>query len=106
MLHSFCRLLKAPALYGVSTEYREGDPKLLQFRADLVHSAAVTLEKAGMVKYTRSTGKLVTTEIGRIARCVQSSSVLRTLTRSQPLLRHRSLHGRVQLAAAPFGELD
>ena len=44
----------------------------MQFRADLVHSAAVTLEKAGMLKYTRSTGKFVTTEIGRIARYVCS----------------------------------
>ena len=36
-------------------------------RADIIHTAAVSLEKSGLVKYDRKTGVLQATEIGRIA---------------------------------------
>lgn len=36
-------------------------------RSDIIHTAAVTLEKAGLVKYDRRTGALQGTELGRIA---------------------------------------
>lgn len=63
----YTRLLGSPVLYGVSADYRDDDPRLIQFRADLIHAAAVTLEKAGLVKYQRKSGALQSTELGRIA---------------------------------------
>ena len=62
----FVRMLRSPGLYSVGSEYT-GDEALEQKRVDLVHSAAVTLEKAGLVKYEKTAGKLQATELGRIA---------------------------------------
>lgn len=40
---------------------------LVQKRADIIHSAAVLLEKCNLVKYERGSGRLQATELGRIA---------------------------------------
>jgi len=61
-------MLNTPVLYGVSADYQQEDPRLLQYRTDLVHSAAVALEKASMIRYNRKTGAFQSTDIGRIAR--------------------------------------
>lgn len=60
-------MLKSPALYYVSADYQEDDPSLIQKRADIVHSAAVLLEKCNLVKYERASGRFHSTELGRIA---------------------------------------
>lgn len=62
-------MLRSPALYGVSVDYQDpSDPTLLQKRADIIHSAAVLLEKCQLIKYERSgKGRFVSTELGRIA---------------------------------------
>jgi len=60
-------MLKDPVLYSVGVDYLEDDPTLVQKRADIVHSAAVLLEKCQLLKYERSTGKFQSTELGRIA---------------------------------------
>lgn len=62
----FVRMLKSPGLYSVGADYEE-DEALEQKRVDLVHSAAVVLEKAGLVKYEKKAGRLQATELGRIA---------------------------------------
>ncbi|KAL3438665.1 Sec63 Brl domain-containing protein [Aspergillus tetrazonus] len=62
----FVRMLRSPGLYSVGADY-ENDDALEQKRVDLVHSAAVLLEKAGLVKYDKKTGRLQSTELGRIA---------------------------------------
>ncbi|KAL1958028.1 hypothetical protein VTO42DRAFT_5240 [Malbranchea cinnamomea] len=62
----FVRMLRSPGLYSVGPEY-EHDEALEQRRVDLIHSAATALEKAGLVKYDKRTGKLQSTELGRIA---------------------------------------
>ncbi|KAJ9194493.1 hypothetical protein DTO164E3_4179 [Paecilomyces variotii] len=62
----FVRMLRSPGLYSVGADY-EHDEALEQKRVDLIHSAAVVLEKAGLVKYEKKTGKLQATELGRIA---------------------------------------
>jgi pre-mRNA-splicing helicase BRR2 len=59
-------MLKDPGLYGVSIDYQD-DPGLIQKRADIVHSAAVLLEKCQLVKYERSSGRFQSTELGKIA---------------------------------------
>jgi len=60
-------MLKSPALYSVGADYQEDDEGLIQKRADIVHSAAVLLEKCQLIKYERSTGRFTGTELGRIA---------------------------------------
>ena len=59
-------MLKSPTLYGIGTDY-EDDIGLVQKRADIVHSAAVLLEKSQLIKYERALGQFSNTELGRIA---------------------------------------
>ncbi|ODN91338.1 pre-mRNA-splicing helicase BRR2 [Cryptococcus wingfieldii CBS 7118] len=63
----YVRMLKSPKLYLVGGDYMEGDPTLIQKRADLIHSAGVLLEKGGLVRYDRATGTFQSTDLGRIA---------------------------------------
>ncbi|WOO77743.1 U5 small nuclear ribonucleoprotein helicase [Vanrija pseudolonga] len=63
----YVRMLGSPGLYNVGGDYLDGDPTLIQKRADLIHSAAVLLEKGGLVRYDRSTGVFQSTDLGRIA---------------------------------------
>ncbi|KAJ4417767.1 Pre-mRNA-splicing helicase BRR2 [Neurospora sp. IMI 360204] len=62
----FVRMLRSPGLYQVGAEY-EGDEALEQKRVDLIHSAAAVLKKSNLIKYDEKTGKLQSTELGRIA---------------------------------------
>jgi pre-mRNA-splicing helicase BRR2 len=62
----FVRMLQEPALYQVGADYDE-DPSLEQKRVDLIHSAAMVLEKASLVKYEKKTGRFQPTDLGRIA---------------------------------------
>ncbi|CAG8952610.1 hypothetical protein HYFRA_00009716 [Hymenoscyphus fraxineus] len=62
----FVRMLRSPGLYSVGADYEE-DNSLEQKRVDLIHSAAVVLEKSNLVKYDKKTGKLQSTELGRIS---------------------------------------
>ncbi|KAI5798917.1 putative pre-mRNA splicing helicase [Geopyxis carbonaria] len=62
----YVRMLRSPGLYGVGQDYAD-DATLEQKRVDLVHSAATILERCSLVKYDRKTGKLQSTELGRIA---------------------------------------
>lgn len=62
----FVRMLRSPGLYSVGSEY-SGDEALEQKRVDLIHSAATVLEKATLIKYDKTMGKLQATELGRIS---------------------------------------
>ncbi|KAI1917214.1 Pre-mRNA-splicing helicase BRR2 [Ophidiomyces ophidiicola] len=62
----FVRMLRSPGLYSVGTDY-EHDELLEQRRVDLIHSAATILGNAGLIKYDKKSGKLQSTELGRIA---------------------------------------
>ncbi|KOS20322.1 Pre-mRNA-splicing factor brr2 [Escovopsis weberi] len=62
----FVRMLRSPGLYQVGAEY-EDDEALEQKRVDLIHSAAMALRKSNLVKYDEKTGKIQSTELGRIA---------------------------------------
>ena len=63
----YIRMLRNPQLYGIDPIELERDPYLLQRRADLVHTAAMLLSKASMVKYEKRTGALQYTALGKIA---------------------------------------
>ena len=62
----FVRMLRSPGLYSVGADY-EDDHSLEQKRVDLIHSAALVLEKSSLVKYDKKSGRLQSTELGRIA---------------------------------------
>ncbi|KAJ3757592.1 putative RNA helicase [Lentinula raphanica] len=64
----YVRMLRDPALYGVGRDYLDpSDPTLLLKRSDIIHTAAVVLDRASLIKYDRATGALQSTELGRIA---------------------------------------
>ncbi|XP_061184302.1 U5 small nuclear ribonucleoprotein 200 kDa helicase-like isoform X1 [Saccostrea echinata] len=63
----YIRMLRAPALYGVSHDMLKDDPLLQQRRKDLIHTAAMTLDKNNLIKYDKKTGQIQSTELGRIA---------------------------------------
>ncbi|XP_052757266.1 putative U5 small nuclear ribonucleoprotein 200 kDa helicase [Galleria mellonella] len=63
----YIRMLRQPTLYGVTPEKLQEDPLLELHRADLIHTAANLLDKAGLIKYERKSGHFQPTELGRIA---------------------------------------
>ncbi|KAG9017453.1 DEIH-box ATPase [Tulasnella sp. JGI-2019a] len=63
----YVRMLKTPSLYGITVDYSDDDPHLTQKRVDIIHTAAVMLEKANLIKYDRKAGVFASTELGRIA---------------------------------------
>merc|ERR1719189_2084674 len=63
----YIRMMRQPALYGVKMTAVKDDPKLATHRANLIHSAAVILEKSGLLKYDRKSGNFHPTETARIA---------------------------------------
>ncbi|KAE9318202.1 U5 small nuclear ribonucleoprotein helicase [Phytophthora fragariae] len=63
----FIRMLRNPTLYGISIADRKADPTLLQYRTDLVHSAATLLAKHNLIKYERRSGLFQVTALGRVA---------------------------------------
>jgi hypothetical protein len=54
---SHYRLLRAPTLYGISHDRLKEDPLLEQYRADLIQTAALHLDRSGLIKYDRKTGQ-------------------------------------------------
>ncbi|PIA32529.1 hypothetical protein AQUCO_04400019v1 [Aquilegia coerulea] len=63
----YVRMLRNPALYGLSPEDLTRDILLEERRADLIHSAATILDKNNLVKYDRKSGYFQVTDLGRIA---------------------------------------
>ncbi|CAK9298582.1 unnamed protein product [Gordionus sp. m RMFG-2023] len=63
----YIRMLRNPALYGIDGDSLKTDPLLETRRADLIHTAAVRLDKTNLIKYDKRTGSFQVTELGRIA---------------------------------------
>ena len=63
----YVRMLRNPSLYGASEADMESDPLLEQRRIDLVHTAALLLDKTQLVRYERKSGQLQATDLGRVA---------------------------------------
>lgn len=63
----YIRMLRSPNLYGISHDKLKEDKHLEFHRADLVHSAAVSLDRCGLIKYDRKSGNFQSTELGRIS---------------------------------------
>ncbi|KAJ2003158.1 Pre-mRNA splicing [Coemansia thaxteri] len=63
----FVRMLRSPRAYGVGPDDAARDPALARRRAALAHAAAATLERSGLVRYERRSGRLAATDAGRVA---------------------------------------
>ncbi|MEE6520153.1 hypothetical protein FKM82_017964 [Ascaphus truei] len=63
----YIRMLRSPTLYGISHDDLKSDPLLEQRRLDLIHTAALMLDKNNLLKYDKKTGNFQVTELGRIA---------------------------------------
>ncbi|XP_069475191.1 U5 small nuclear ribonucleoprotein 200 kDa helicase [Ambystoma mexicanum] len=63
----YIRMLRSPTLYGMSHDDLKDDPLLDQRRLDLIHTAALMLDKNNLIKYEKKTGNFQVTELGRIA---------------------------------------
>jgi len=63
----YVRMLRNPIQYGINIDELDEDKTLWQRRLDLVHSAAILLDKAQLVRYDRRTGYLQGTPLGKIA---------------------------------------
>nr|XP_022917935.1 putative U5 small nuclear ribonucleoprotein 200 kDa helicase isoform X2 [Onthophagus taurus] len=63
----YIRMLRQPTLYAISHDQFKQDPLLEQHRADIVHTAALHLDRSGLIKYDRKVGQFQITELGRIA---------------------------------------
>ncbi|KAJ3643308.1 hypothetical protein Zmor_026030 [Zophobas morio] len=63
----YIRMLRQPNLYGIAHDHMKQDQLLEQHRADLIHTAALHLDRSGLVKYDRKTGQFQVTELGRIS---------------------------------------
>ena len=63
----YVRALRAPERYGAAAGRDADDASLLQWRLDLAHSAALRLDRDGLVAYDRRSGALRATALGRVA---------------------------------------
>ncbi|KAE8057467.1 hypothetical protein FH972_014157 [Carpinus fangiana] len=63
----YVRMLRNPTLYGLAPDVLTRDITLEERRADLIHSAAIILDKNNLVKYDRKSGYFQVTDLGRIA---------------------------------------
>lgn len=61
------RMLRNPLLYGITKEDAEHDKNLLQWRRGLIYSAALSLEKNGLIKFDKRSGEFQATDLGRVA---------------------------------------
>ncbi|CAM9812570.1 unnamed protein product [Ectocarpus sp. 6 AP-2014] len=63
----YVRMMQNPGVYRVPPDQLDNDPVLLQFRVDLVHTAATILDKTNLIKYDRSGKTFQPTPLGRVA---------------------------------------
>lgn len=63
----YIRMMRQPTLYGISYDQLKEDELLENHRADLIHTAAIQLDRGGLIKYDRKSGHFQVTELGRIS---------------------------------------
>eukprot|EP01015_Nassula_variabilis_P029134 TRINITY_DN6205_c0_g2_i1.p1 TRINITY_DN6205_c0_g2~~TRINITY_DN6205_c0_g2_i1.p1 ORF type:complete len:159 (-),score=25.07 TRINITY_DN6205_c0_g2_i1:38-514(-) len=63
----YVRMLRAPHLYGIAEEEIAEDPLLIKRRTNLIHSAALILDKHNLIKYDKKSGTFSVTALGKIA---------------------------------------
>lgn len=84
-------MLRSPTLYGISHDDLKGDPLLDQRRLDLVHTAALMLDKNNLVKYDKKTGNFqVRRDVGKAQCWTGASSLERKGARGVLLMKYGS----------------
>lgn len=63
----YIRMVRNCTLYGIAPDELQKDMTLEDRRADLIHSAAIILDKNNLIKYDRKSGYFQVTDLGRIA---------------------------------------
>lgn len=63
----YVRLTLNPLSYGVPYKSMESDPRLTEYRTELITGAARQLDKARMIRFDERTGQFSATDQGRIA---------------------------------------
>jgi pre-mRNA-splicing helicase BRR2 len=61
----YVRCMKAPATYMANAD--DDDKFMTNHRANIIHTAAVKLDKCGLIRYDRTSGSFTPTELGRIS---------------------------------------
>lgn len=61
----YVRAMKSPQTYQVDAS--DDDKLLTNHRANIIHTAAVKLDKCSLIRYERTSGAFVPTELGRIS---------------------------------------
>lgn len=54
----YVRMMRAPQVYGISSDILESDRLLERFRANLIFTAATKLDKAQLIRFDRKSGNL------------------------------------------------
>jgi pre-mRNA-splicing helicase BRR2 len=62
------------AMYGIKPDARQNDRELKQHRSNLAYNAACILDERGLIVFDRSSGAIISTELGRIASNFNCSS--------------------------------
>lgn len=57
----YIRMMRNPTLYGIPVDAKDKDPYLEQFRIDLIHTAAMVLDKNNLIKYDKKSGNFQVT---------------------------------------------
>ena len=63
----YVRMLKSPSVYNISEEEIKEDKMLLKRRSNLIHSAAILLQKNNLIKYDIKTGEFISTQLGKVS---------------------------------------
>jgi pre-mRNA-splicing helicase BRR2 len=63
----YIRMMRSPRVYSITEDEIEDDPFLVHRRTNLIHSAALLLDKHNLIKYDRKSGELSATTLGRIS---------------------------------------
>ena len=58
---------QSPQTYFIEPEELANDPHLLQRRVNLIHSAAIELDKNNLIRYDKRSGAFQSTLLGKIA---------------------------------------
>lgn len=62
----YVRMVNSPALYNIPVNH-DSETALKRYCAELVHSAALELHEAGLIRYNKKSGGLQGTAIGKVA---------------------------------------
>lgn len=67
LTYLYVRMMGSPTLYNIPMDEYHADGGLGRRRAELVHSAALELHEAGLVRYNKKSGSLRGATIGKVA---------------------------------------